>query len=167
MPRIFACLAVANVLLIIASGTLGLFAPSFGTDRHVLLAVLTLLFSCFVQVVTFTYLTVTGKMIGQAVHLARLDSAITARVKSFKRSITRNLAAVFGTIVLVAATGASGWRAGSATTWHLMASIILFAAHLWIFVREFEVVILNSNLVEQTLRTYESARSSAQSVQRP
>jgi len=42
-------------------------------DRHILLAVFSLLLSCFIQVLVFTYLTITGKVIAQAVHLARLD----------------------------------------------------------------------------------------------
>ena len=105
MPRVFACLAIANLLLLMASGAVGIFAARWGVDRHVLLSVLTLLFSCFVQVVAFTYLTVTGKMIGQAVHLAGLDASILQTAKSYKRAVTRCLAGVFGAVVFVTATG--------------------------------------------------------------
>jgi len=158
MPRFFACLAVANTLLLIASAAVGLFTTEFGADRHVLLAVLTLLFSCFVQVVTFTYFTVTGKMIGQAVHLARLDAGIIDTVKSYKRTITRSLAVVFMAVVFVTATGAAGWRLGSATLWHQIGAILVAAAHVWVFVREYEIVFLNTKLVDKTLSEYEQVR---------
>lgn len=158
MPRVFACLAIANVLLLIASGTVGLFAPRWGVDRHVLLAVLTLLFSCFVQVVTFTYLTVTGKMVGQAVHLAGLDASILSSIKVYKRRMTRCLALVFGAMILVTASGAAGWRIGSATIWHQVAAGVVLVVHWGAFVREYEIVFLNSRLVERALAEYEKAR---------
>lgn len=158
MPKVFACLAAANLILLIASGAVGLFGAQLGTDRHVLLAVLTLLFSCFVQVVTFTYLTVTGKMIGQAVHLARLDAGIIAKVKEYKRAVTRSLAVVFMAVVFVTATGAAGWRMGGATLWHQLGAIVVLAAHVWVFVREYEVIHQNARLVEQTLTEYEVVR---------
>lgn len=158
MPRIFACLAIANVLLLTASGTAGVFASRWAVDRHVLLAVLTLLFSCFVQIVVFTYLTVTGKMVGQAVHLAGLDVSILMSVKKYKRGVTRCLAMVFATVILVTATGAAGWRAGAATLWHIIASGLVFVVHLLAFYREYEIVFLNSQLVERALKEYETAR---------
>jgi len=158
MPRVFACLAIANLLLLIASGAVGVVAPQWGADRHVLLSVLTLLFSCFVQVVAFTYLTVTGKMVGQAVHLAELESSILDSVKLYKRGVTRCLAAVFGSIVLVTATGAVGWRSGGATIWHAASAALLMVVQVGVFWREYEIVILNSRLVERTLREYEKSR---------
>lgn len=158
MPKIFACLAVANTLLLIASGTVALFAAKFGTDRHVLLSVLALLFSCFVQIVAFTYLTVTGKMIGQAVHLAGLDAAILRTVKSHKRTVTRSLAVVFLAVVFVTATGATGWRLGSATLWHQIGAMVVLAAHGWAFLREYEVVCANAGLVDRVLKEYELVR---------
>lgn len=158
MPRIFGCLAFGNLLLLTATGALGLFASQWSVDRHVLLAVLTLLFSCFVQVVTFTYLTVTGKMAGQAVHLAKLDSSILQSVKKLKRTMTRCLAAVFLCIVFVTATGASGWRTGGSMLWHDVATgvaLVIHAGALWF---EFEIVMTNAKLVEGTLKEYEKAR---------
>ena len=159
MPRVFACLAFANLLLLTASGAVGIFAPQWGVDRHVLLAVMSLLFSCFVQVATFTYLTVTGKVVGQAVHLAGLDRSIHETVKTYKRGVTRCLAAVFGAVVLVTATGAAGWRTGGATVWHDIAVGLVLVVHLGVFWREYEIVFLNSRLVARTLEAYEKARS--------
>jgi hypothetical protein len=146
------------VFLLAASGAMGLFASRWGMDRHVLLAVLALLFSCFVQVVTFTYLTVTGKMLGQAVHLAGLDATIFERLKTYKRGVTRCLAVVFGAVIFVTATGAVGWRAGSATAWHDVAAGLALVVHAGVLWRQYEIVFLNSRLVERTLGEYELAR---------
>ena len=158
MPRVFACLAIANVLLLIASGGMGFFAPKLGVERHVLLSVLALLFSCFVQIVAFTYLTVTGKMIGQAVHLGRLDTSILATAKTYKRGVTRCLAVVFAAVIFVTATGAVGWRSGGATVWHDTAAGLVLVAHVGVLWKQYEVVFLNSQLVERTLKEYERAR---------
>ncbi len=158
MPRVFACLAFANLLLLVASGAVGFFAPKWGVDRHVLLAVMSLLFSCFVQVATFTYLTVTGKMVGQAVHLAGLDASIHEKVKTYKRGMTRCLAVVFGAVVIVTATGAAGWRGGGATVWHDVAVGLVLVVHIGVFLREYEIVFLNARLVERTLNEHEKVR---------
>lgn len=165
MPRVFGCLAFANILLLTASGALGLFAGHWTVERHVLLAVLTLLFSCFVQVVTFTYLTVTGKMAGQAVHLAKMDASILFTIKRFKRGMTRCLAAVFLSIVFVTASGASGWRTGGVSLWHDVAAGIAFVVHAVVLWFEFEIVVANAHLVESTMIGYQKARAIKRVVQ--
>lgn len=159
MPRVFACLAIANVLLLVASGAVGIFAPKLGVDRHVLLSVLSLLFSCFAQIVAFTYLTVTGKMIGQAVHLGRLDKSILAAAKTYKRGVTRCLAVVFAAVIFVTASGAAGWRSGSASIWHQVAGGLVLVVHAGVFWKQYEIIYLNSRLVEKSLAQYEKARS--------
>jgi len=73
MPHVFASLAVANLALFALSAAFALSSAASARDRHILLAVFSLLLSCFIQVLVFTYLTITGKVIAQAVHLARLD----------------------------------------------------------------------------------------------
>ncbi len=162
MPRVFACLAIANVLLLLASGAVGIFAPKLGVDRHVLLSVLSLLFSCFVQIVAFTYLTVTGKMIGQAVHLGRLDASILATAKTYKRGVTRCLAVVFGAVIFVTASGAVGWRTGGATGWHQVAAGLVLVAHAAVFWKQYEIIFLNSRLVKRALEQYEESRKESQ-----
>lgn len=157
MPQVFACLAIANILLLTATGAMGLFAERFSTDRHVLLAVLTLLISCLIQVVAFTYLTVTGKMVGQAVHIARLEPEILTSVKTLKRKLTHALAVVFLSIVLVTASGASSWRSGAATLWHDLASGVSFFAHIGALWFQYEIVVANASLVSKALDAYSKA----------
>ena len=158
MPRIFASLALTNLLLFIVSGAIGIWARHWSVDRHVLMSVLALLFGCFVQVVVFTYLTVTGKMIGQAVHLGGLDSSFLQDTKKHKRVVTRCLAAVFLSILLLTATGAAAWRLGQATVWHDVAVGFLLIVHMLVFTREYEIVYLNAKLMTSVLQDYEKAR---------
>ena len=157
MPRIFVCLLVANALLLVATGAFGVVATRVSVERHILLAVFTLLMSCLVQVVAFTYLTVTGKMIAQAVHLAGLDHAILSQVKRLKRAVTLCLPLVFLPMVLVAATGASLWRGGAESGLHYLAAGGVLGAHLWAWWREYAVILANADLLRRVLEQY-SAR---------
>jgi hypothetical protein len=159
VPRIFACLSVANVLLLVATGVFGLLAARLNVERHVLLAVFALVTSCLVQVIAFTYLTVTGKMIGQAVHLAGLDPLILAETKRLKRSLTVCLPLVFIPMVVVAASGASLWRSGGNATAHYLAAGVALATHLWVFWREYAVIVENAGLLHRTLEAYSSVRA--------
>jgi len=158
MPRIFACLSVANALLLVATGAFGVLAARLNVERHVLLGVFTLVTSCLVQVIAYTYLTVTGKMIGQAVHLAGLDPHILAETKRLKRSLTVCIPLAFLPLVVVAASGASQWRSGESATVHYLAAGGALAAHLWAFGREYAVIAVNAGLLRRTLEAYSSVR---------
>ena len=94
MPRVFLSLCAANLICFIGAATAGIFISHFGQDRHILLAVFGLLLSCAIQVLAFTYFTVSGKVIVQAVHLGGLEPHPLMRVKAFKRSMTHWLGLV-------------------------------------------------------------------------
>ena len=89
MARIFSSFVVAQLILFAVSAAIGVFGSGEHTSRHVLLAILALLLSCLTQVGLFTYFTVTGKMVVQAVHLGRLERGPLVRVTLLKRSVTR------------------------------------------------------------------------------
>ena len=156
MPRIFACLSVANALLLLATGVFGLLAARVSVDRHVLMAVLALLMSCLVQVAAFTYLTVTGKMIAQAVFLADLDRAVLVEVRRMKRRVTLWLPLVLGSLVLVTGTGAWLWRGGAEASFHYVSAGAVFVAHAWACRREYAVIVENSDLLTRVLNQYSS-----------
>lgn len=160
MPRIFGYLCGANFILILATAGLGFFDPADSADRHVLLAVITLLLACLIQVLAFTYLTVTGKIVVQAVHLGRLDAAAIEQSKALKRRLTRTLASMVVIVVLVTATGAAAWRSGNPHTFHLPATFLFLAIYVAIFMREYNLLSENAQLVERTLTDY--ARTKAQ-----
>ena len=154
MPRIYASLAIATLTLFAFTAAFAVIDNGSAPDRHVLLGICTLLLSCFVQVLGFTYLTVTGKMIGQAANLANIDPTCQARVKQYKRSFTRQLALAIVCVVLASATGGASWRSRDALAVHYAAAMIAALAHVWVYRRQYHILRRNADLVETTVRAY-------------
>ncbi len=161
MPPVFRYLSASILLLLLITAGLGFFDPAATPDRHVLLAVLTLLLSCGVQVLAFTYLTVTGKVIAQAIHLGGLDLAALDEAKAIKRSLARTLGALVLMMVAATASGAAAWRSGDPHTYHLSAAFLLLAAHAWALFREYGLIARNALLLDRTLRDYEQRKRQA------
>lgn len=158
MPRIFASLAIATLTLFALTAAIALIDNGSAPDRHVLLAVGTLLMSCFIQVTGFTYLTVTGKVIAQAAHFASLDPACMASVKQYKRSFTRCLALAIVSVVIASATGGAAWRSPEALAVHIPAAMGVAIIHVWVFRRQYHLLFLNAQLVDMTLKSYSAWR---------
>lgn len=159
MPRLFASLAIATVSLFILTAALALTDDGSAPDRHVLLAVGTLLMSCFIQVLGFTYLTVTGKVIAQAAHLAGLDPACLKESRQYKRTFTNLLAIVVFSTVLVSATGGAVWRSPDALILHVPTAMLLLILHVWVYWREHHLLSRNAELMGTTLKTYSTWRA--------
>ncbi len=157
MPYIFLSLACGQLIVLLATGALGMVAAETAADRHVLLAVFSLLLSCLIQVIMFTYLTVTGKMVAQAVHLAKLDLHPIRTSQHLKRSATRLLGCVIATVVLVTATGAYHLRSGAGGTVHFAVAGLLLLVHLFALYKEYGLILENRALVERTLELYQAA----------
>lgn len=154
MPRIFASLAIAECILLAGTGVIGIFANSIGTGRHIVLAVFTLILSCLIQVLAFTYLTVTGKVIVQAVHLGDLSMEKIDQAKKLKRSWTLFLAIIIFLVVLVTASGSQWFHQGEWHLVHVVSAIALFVAHVVVFYLEYDVIFRNAILMSQTLESY-------------
>lgn len=155
MPQIFAGLSISNLLLLLLTGAMGLYGDTvLSADRHVLLAVITLVLSCFVQVVVFTYFTVTGKIVSQAVHLGRLDADAMKSVDVLKRSVTRCVGLVMAAIVVTTATGAVHWRTEQWAKLHLGCALALATITTLVLYRQFGLVLNNAALLNQTLDEY-------------
>ncbi len=164
MPRIFASLAVANLLLFSLAAGLGMYAAEAGTHRHVLVAVLGGLCSCLTQVLGFTYLTVTGKVMTQAVHLGNLDRAALIEAKGLKRRFIRALPLAILSLLAAVATGAAALR-GLGSGNHAIASLVLFPVHAWAFTLQYQVIARNAVLLARSLEGYEAARPPAARTQ--
>ena len=152
MPRIFASLAISQVLVLFGTAAVGL--VTLGPDRHIVLAVFAIILSCLIQVITFTYLTVTGKMLVQAVNLAGLSPGPIQEAKRLKRTLIQYLALLVVTMVVVTATGASLWRAGAGSLWHWGAALAVIGVHVFVLYREYAVIVANSSLLARTLSAY-------------
>jgi hypothetical protein len=154
MPHVFASLAVANLALFAFSTAFASSSAASARDRHILLGVFSLLLSCFIQVLVFTYFTVTGKVIVQAVHLARLDPDILSRAKEIKRSFTHCLAIIVAAVVLLSATGGAAWRSERALAVHVPVAILAVLIHAWLYRKQHGLVRCNDQLLAATLRAY-------------
>lgn len=156
MPRIFACVAVAQLLVLMGAAGLGLASEEATVQRHVVLALFFLLFNCLVQVVLFTYFTVAGKMISKAVHLGGFGQQAVEETKRLKRQILYSVAAIFLTMVVSTATGAWAWRSGGSAPWHLAAGGVLLVAHCSVCYVEFGLASRMAGLMAKTLASYAS-----------
>jgi hypothetical protein len=154
VTRVFAGLAVGQLVVFVLTGALGFAHADPEADRHVLAGVFSLLLSCLTQTVVFTYFTVTGKMIAQALHLAHLDLAPLLEVKRLKRNVTRLLACAVVGMVLVTVTGAMHWRTETHTAEHTGTACGVFVLHAWVFYMQYRWIARNAAILEETLHAY-------------
>jgi len=156
MPRVFAPLATANILLVAANTLLGLSAPAIPNSYHVALAIFTLILTCLIQVLWFTYLTITFKLMGQAVHIGKLPLEHLLAAKEIKRRMTHCLAVAVGTVLLTTATGADSWRAGVGGCVHLLLGLIFLLLLPYLLFTEFTLIARNAALVAAVMGQYTS-----------
>jgi hypothetical protein len=131
-------------------------------DQHVLLAVMTCLLSCFVQIVVFMYFAVGGKLINQAVHLGHLSDVATTNSKRLRRSATKFVGLTVTSLIPVIATGASRWGGSPGSVYHLLLVILMFGVHCAAFFREWLLIEDNRVLVDKTLAEYRAKREAMQ-----
>lgn len=162
MPRIFVAFVTGLLLVLVAVAGLGLFVGDQDPTRHIALAVFALLLSCLLQATVFIYLTVTGKIIVQAVHLGDSDHTPIHEVKRIKMQFTVILATVVAVIVFVTATGAYQWREGVRSYVHFAAAALFLLVHLVAAYHQFGLICRNKALMGRVLTAYtpHSARAS-------
>ncbi|MCZ6709226.1 MAG: hypothetical protein O7B25_02565 [Gammaproteobacteria bacterium] len=163
MPRIFLGLACGLLLVLLAAAGVGLWSPGKRPDPHIILAVFALLLACLIQVIVFTYLTVTGKMVTQVLHLAHADLSPMKTVKSIKREATYLVGLMILGTVPVVATGALTWRTHDGQELHLMLAFVSLACHGFVLFREFDLVTRNSRLVDGVLKQHRIANAGSKS----
>lgn len=154
MPRAFLGFAAALGILLLGTLFLGLYASTLGSSRHIALAVLTILLSCLIQAVSFTYLTITFKLLAQAVHLWHMPKENLEPARVLKRRMTARLGVVVASILPTVATGAINWRGGSAANIHLILGFVTISAHLWALIGQYSIICENSQLVSSLLQRY-------------
>ncbi len=159
MARAFLFLALGLMCSFIGVAAVGLWLHGGIGDRHVLLAVFALIFDCFVLVITFTYFTVTGKMMAQAIHLGKLDYAPMNDVRTLKRSVTRCLGLAFLSVIFTTATGAAHWNRADQQTMHLLAVSVLFTIHCGVLYRLYMLIESNDALSVKVFAAYRKVRS--------
>jgi len=151
MPRVFLCLAISNLLLLAMNAVLGLWGEPM-RDRHIVLGVLTLIYTCFLQVMAFTYFTITGKMIGQALNVANADLEPLIRSKGLKLLFTRWLAILFLAAAATSASGAMRWRGYGPANLHLATAGLAVVLHILVLFRQYVLVTANAAVFENVFR---------------
>jgi len=111
-----------------------------------------------VQAAFFTYLSVAGKLIAQALHLGGLELSPLAILRRLKRAGTRCVFAVVISVVLVTATGGATWREGGESPWHLISAAFLFVVSGASLFREYVLTVEASGLLRQTLDAYNARK---------
>jgi len=158
MRRVFLCFAAAQLLLFVGTGVVGVARLESPPERHMLLGIFTLLLSCFIQVMVFTYFTVTGKMLGQALHLMKTDIHPLLESKRIKRGVTRLLAATVLSLLAVTITGAIQWRSNRFAEIHWTAVVVALAVHAGAYYVQYSSIVLNSRLLGEILDRYTAMR---------
>jgi hypothetical protein len=164
MPTVFAWMAVANVLILIGTATLGLLADTLHAERHILLAVFTLVITALVQTVFFMYFAVTGKLMGQAVGLSDLGDAPLAQSRELKRRATRRLGVVMGAALATGITGAARWHGAADhddSYLHILTASLAVGAICAAFYQEYRLTVLNHRLLSSVLSEYTRRREAA------
>ncbi len=157
MPRIFLGLACGLLLVLMGAAGVGLTVSAERPDLHIILAVFALLLACLIQVIVFTYLTVTGKMVTQVLHLAHADLSPMKTVKNIKREATFLVGLMILSTVPVVAAGAHTWRTHESQELHLMLAFVSLACHGFVLFREFGLVTRNSRLVDSVIKQHRIA----------
>ncbi|MEK6676195.1 MAG: hypothetical protein AABZ47_11155 [Planctomycetota bacterium] len=160
MPRIFLCMGFGQLVVVLAAFVLGMLHSPATVTRHVALGVFALLLSCLVQVIVFTYFTVTGKMVAQALHLGRFDLAPLFEVKRLKRIMTVAMACGIASILCVAITGGNHWRTAAGANAHFVTVLVAFCVQVWAFYRQYGAVCGNFVIVRTVLEEYAAMRRS-------
>jgi hypothetical protein len=158
MPRTFLALCVANLACFLAAGALGLGVATLGHDRHIVLSVFTLLLSCLLQVLVFTYFTISTKVIAQAVHLGALDPKPIHASRVLKKKVTRAVGGASAAMLVVTATGAAAWRTGAFSIWHFGSAMLVVVVHALAWSYEYAWVLAQSGLLANTLQEYNRKR---------
>ena len=159
MPRIHAWLSLSLLIVLVGVAGVGWLAPGASSQRHVALAIFTLLLSCFIQVLGFTYLTVTAKVVAQMVHLGRLETSYVRCCQQIKKRFSRALGVLALCIVLVTATGAARWSGWGDGTWHLLAGFAAVAAHIWAMAMQYALVSENAALLTEVTAAYANQKA--------
>jgi len=118
--------------------------------------------TCLVQVVVFTFLSVSGRLISQAVHLRTLAPTPIETIRALKKRTGRCLGVLALLLVFSVASGAIHWRSGAYAWPHFVLVSLFAAAHFPVLLLEWQVVDRTRHLVDDTMGAYRLARANRQ-----
>jgi len=155
MDRAFLGLAFGTLLVLLGAVLVGLkVVDQQWLVPHLGLALFGSVLTALVHVATFTYFTVTGKAVRQAVALAHLDEGLLGEVQRFKRGVTRCLAGGMLPLIATVALGAVVLRNPAHHDYHLLVALVTLGANVAAFSAEFQLIRQNQALVERVMSEY-------------
>lgn len=130
------------------AGLVGSEASAWGV-RHVLLGVLTGLYTCLVQVITYMYFVVCGKIVGQSVESGRTRADVLHRVLELKRRALRHSAAGIVAILAAVCTGGAAVNILQSPTSHMVVAFSAVIINSIVFIQQFVLIEHNRRLFDQ------------------
>ena len=159
MDRIFVSLAISSLIVLSASAALGLMVQdSTFYAAHFGLSLFSVILTALIHVIVFTYFTVTGKMIVQAVSTGHLDDEPLQRVRDYKLRVTRCLGSSVAAILLVMAFGALSDGDSSWHLWHFAAAMLMLGVNAGAFYIEYGLIVLNRIMMGDVLERYNALK---------
>lgn len=148
MKANFLILAVGNLVVMCVTAVVGLSADGSDLrDRHVLLGLVTGLYTCFVHVITFMYFSVSGNIVKQAVGAGQVEAALHDRVIELKRRALRASATgILGIVVVVFLGGAT--VAALASWIHMIAAFAAIGLNGAMFAWQYSLIQQNRCLFD-------------------
>lgn len=160
MSGILAALAIADILLFIASAVLGLLvADERFYPEHLILALFTALLTMLIHAALITYFSVTGRMMSQAIFIGHLDRTPLEQIRRSKGRLIKYVVPSILTTVFVVAVGALSARDHNWHSYHLAAAAVAILVSAAAFYAEYGLVVENATLMSDVFAQYQAKRS--------
>jgi len=160
MSRIFASLAVADLILVMGAATLGTLVEGDALyAEHLVAALLAAILTLLLHAIVLTYFSASGRMMSQAIFIGQLDRAPIERIAITKARAIRWIAAGCLSLFVVIAFGALSARTHAWHLWHFAAAGAAVIANAAAFYAHYIAVRENAQLMTTVLSHYESAKA--------
>ncbi len=149
MKANFLILALGNLVVMCVTAVVGLSADGGDLrDRHVLLGLVTGLYTCLVHVITFMYFSVSGNIVKQAVGAGQVDAGLHDRVIGLKRRALR--ASATGIVAIVAVVFLGGATVAALASWiHMLAAFAAIGLNGAMFAWQYSRILQNRSLFDE------------------
>ncbi|MEO6435375.1 MAG: hypothetical protein ABIP55_06390 [Tepidisphaeraceae bacterium] len=156
MIPLFVGLTLVNLIGLGVTTALGYSSLRSGGEikpAHILAGALATLACCGVHCVAFTYFIATAKWVQHAVLVKRLDPALAAPTRSFKRQAFPAALAAMAIVFATAVLGAARDNYGIPRIWHHAFALVALAVNVGVAIVEYRAIARNGLLIDSILAT--------------
>jgi hypothetical protein len=151
MIPLFIGLSLVNLLSLGVAMGLGYFAPQGERGLHILAGAMATLVCCGVHCVVFTYFIATAKWVQHAIAVKKLDAALAAPTRSFKKQAFPGALLAMASVFAAAVLGAARDNYGIPKLWHHGAAIAAVAVNFIVAFVEYRAIARNGRLIDTVL----------------